>query len=240
MIIAANLKTNFTRAKTSEYLNEVESFLNQTSISQEILVFPATSSLNKHEGKVTVGAQNAYAVENGAFTGEIGNEQLKEFNIKTILVGHSERRHVLGEKQDTLVQKFNFYKDLGFKIVYCIGESLEIREAGDKVMMDYLISQFDGIDLEYENLIVAYEPVWAIGTGVTPTLEDIESVHLKLKKKCSAPLLYGGSVKVSNANDVLALNGVDGVLVGSAALCSEDFCSMIEYAQKIENNKGKI
>jgi triosephosphate isomerase len=240
MIIAANLKTNFTRAKTSEYLNEVESFVNKTSISQEILVFPATSSLNKHEGKVTVGAQNAYAVENGAFTGEIGNEQLEEFSIKTILIGHSERRHVLGEKQDTLVHKFNFYKDLGFKIVYCIGESLEIREAGDTVMMDYLISQLDGIDLEYENLIVAYEPVWAIGTGVTPTLEDIESVHLKLKKKCSAPLLYGGSVKVSNANDVLALNGVDGVLVGSGALCSEDFCSMIEYAQKIENNKGKI
>lgn len=236
MIIAANLKTNFTRLKTTEYLSELENYLNKNSISQEVLVFPATSSLNPHTGSVTVGAQNAYAVENGAFTGEIGNEHLEEFAIKTILIGHSERRHILGEAQETIVEKFNFYKELGFKIVYCIGESLQIREAGDNVMMNYLSSQFDGIDLDYENLIVAYEPVWAIGTGVTPTLEDIESVHLKLKEKCSAPLLYGGSVKVTNAKDVLALNGVDGILVGSAALYADHFCTMIDYAQKLEVN----
>lgn len=240
MIIAANLKTNLTRLKTTEYLSELENYLNKYSISQEVLVFPATSSLNPHKGKVTVGVQNAYAVENGAFTGEIGHEHIEEFGIKTILIGHSERRHVLKEEQDTIVEKFNFYKNLGFKIVYCIGESLQIREAGEKVMMNYLFSQFDGIDLEYENLIVAYEPVWAIGTGLTPTLEDIESIHLKLKEKFKAPLLYGGSVKVTNANEVLALDGVDGVLVGSAALYVEHFCTMIEYAQKIENNKGKI
>ena len=236
MIIAANLKTNFTRVKTTEYLTELEDYLTKNSISQEVLVFPATSSLNPHVGKVTVGAQNAYAVENGAFTGEIGNEHLEEFGIKTILIGHSERRHILGEEQDTIVEKFNFYKDKGFKIVYCIGESLQIREAGQKVMMSYLTSQFDGIDLDYENLIIAYEPVWAIGTGVTPTLDDIKSVHLKLKEKCSAPLLYGGSVKVTNANEVLALDGVDGILVGSAALYAEHFCTMIDYAQNIEMN----
>ncbi|QOY52442.1 triose-phosphate isomerase [Candidatus Sulfurimonas baltica] len=237
MIIAANLKTNLTREKTDKYINEVENFLNQHGISQEVLVFPALSSLNLHVGKVTVGAQNAYPAQNGAFTGEIGNEQLEEFNIKTILIGHSERRHVIGETQAEVVKKFNFYKELGFKIVYCIGESLQIREAGDKVMMNYLSSQFEGIDLEYENLILAYEPVWAIGTGLTPTLEDIESLHLKLKEQCKAPLLYGGSVKVSNAEEVLALNGVDGVLVGGASLNSDDFCTMVKYAQNIENNK---
>jgi len=235
MIIAANLKTNFTRVKTAEYLKELEEYLSLHSINQEVLVFPAMSSLNPHDGKVIVGAQNAYGVENGAFTGEIGSEHLDEFAIKTILIGHSERRHILGETQEVIIEKFNYYKNLGYKIVYCIGESLQIREAGHKVMMDYLVSQFDGIDLDYENLIVAYEPVWAIGTGLTPTLEDITSLHVELKSTCKAPLLYGGSVKVTNAKEVLALDGVDGVLVGSAALYAEHFCSMIQYAQDLEN-----
>lgn len=233
MIIAANLKTNLTRVETTKYVGALESFIETNNISQEVLVFPAASSLNAHSGKVVVGTQNAYAAENGAYTGEIGLDHLNEFGIKTILIGHSERRHVLGETQDTVVDKFNFYKNQGFKIVYCIGESLQIREAGHKVMMNYLYSQFDGIDLDYENLIVAYEPVWAIGTGLTPTLEDIESVHLELKKKCKASLLYGGSVKVTNAKEVLALNGVDGILVGSAALYIEHFCTMIDYAQEL-------
>jgi len=236
MIIAANLKTNFTRVKTAEYLKELEEYLSLHSINQEVLVFPAMSSLNPHDGKVIVGAQNAYGVENGAFTGEIGSEHLDEFAIKTILIGHSERRHILGETQEVIIEKFNYYKNLGYKIVYCIGESLQIREAGHKVMMDYLVSQFDGIDLDYENLIVAYEPVWAIGTGLTPTLEDITSLHVELKSTCKAPLLYGGSVKVTNAKEVLALDGVDGVLVGSAALYAEHFCSMIQYAQDLENS----
>jgi triosephosphate isomerase len=236
MIIAANLKTNLTRVKTAEYLAELERYLTSKDINQEVLVFPAMSSLNKHDGQVILGAQNAYGVANGAFTGEIGSEHLDEFDIKTILIGHSERRHILGESQEVIVEKFNYYKDLGYKIVYCIGESLEIREASKKTMMDYLHSQFDGIDLNYENLIVAYEPVWAIGTGLTPTLEDITSLHVELKSTCKAPLLYGGSVKVTNAKEVLALDGVDGILVGSAALYAEHFCNMIEFAQELDNN----
>ena len=100
MIIAANLKTNFTRVKTTKYIQEIENFIKQNSISQEVLVFPTSSSLNLHNGKVVVGVQNAYATVNGAFTGEIGQEQLEEFEIKTILIGHSERRHVLGETQE--------------------------------------------------------------------------------------------------------------------------------------------
>ncbi len=235
MIIAANLKTNLTRKQTTEYVNVLEDFLNKNSINQEVLVFPATSSINAHSGKVTIGAQNAYATQNGAFTGEIGLDHLEEFEIKTILIGHSERRHVLGESQEELVKKFNFYRELGFKIVYCVGEPLEIREAGNEPMMEYISAQYEGIDTEYENLIIAYEPVWAIGTGLTPTLEDIQTIHKDLKQKSSAPLLYGGSVKVTNANDVLALSSVDGILVGSAALYVEHFCRMCEYAQNIEN-----
>lgn len=236
MIIAANLKTNLTRKQTNEYVNELDEYIQAHNITQEVLVFPAMSSLDSHNANVTIGAQNAYATNNGAFTGEIGLNHLEEFNIKTILIGHSERRHILGETQDELVKKFNFYKELGFKIVYCIGEPLEIRESGDDNMMKYLSAQYDGIDVNYENLIIAYEPVWAIGTGLTPTLDDIQNIHTQLKEKSKAPLLYGGSVKVTNAKEVLALNNVDGILVGSAALYAEHFCSMISYAQELDKN----
>lgn len=233
MIIAANLKTNFTRKQTTEYVNELESYIKDNDIAQEVLVFPATSSLNLHKGNVIVGAQNAYPTQDGAFTGEIGLAHLNEFEIKTILIGHSERRHILGETQEELVVKFNYYKDLGFRIVYCVGEPLAKREASKDEMMQYISSQYEGIDTNYENLIIAYEPVWAIGTGLTPTLEDIQTIHSDLKEKSSAPLLYGGSVKVTNAKEVLELNNVDGVLVGSAALYAEHFCTMISYAQEL-------
>jgi triosephosphate isomerase len=234
MIIAANLKTNLTREKTTRYIKEIENFIIKNSISQEILVFPATTSLNLHVGNVTIGAQNAYPTINGAFTGEIGYEQLEEFGIKTILIGHSERRHIIGETQEALVKKFNFYKELGFKIIYCVGEPLDVREAGHETMMKYISKQYEGIDTSYEKLIIAYEPVWAIGTGLTPTLEDIVAIHKELKEKSDAPLLYGGSVKVTNAKEVLALDGVDGILVGSAALYADHFCTMCEYAQNLE------
>ena len=235
MIIAANLKTNFTRKQTTQYINELENYVKDNNITQEILVFPATSSLNSHSGDIVVGAQNAYAIKNGAFTGEIGLDHLDEFGIKTILIGHSERRHILGETQEELIKKFNFYKELGFKIIYCIGEPLEKRESSNEDMMRYISAQYDGIDTNYKNLIIAYEPVWAIGTGLTPTLEDIELMHTALKEKSTAPLLYGGSVKVTNAKDVLDVKNVDGILVGSAALNSKDFSTMIKYAQDLEN-----
>ncbi len=239
MIIAANLKTNLTRKQTSEYIEELENYLKKSDSTQEVLVFPATSSLDSFDGGVTVGAQNAYATKNGAFTGEIGLDHLDEFSIKTILIGHSERRHILGETQTTIIEKFNFYKNLGFKIVYCVGEPLEKREAGKDEMMEYISSQYEGIDTEYENLIIAYEPVWAIGTGLTPTLEDIQQIHSELKIKSKAPLLYGGSVKVTNAKEVLALENVDGILVGSAALYAEHFCSMISYADQLTNKQER-
>ena len=233
MIIAANLKTNLTRKETNEYLQELETYVKANSISQEVLVFPAMSSLDHNKTSIVVGAQNAYPAKEGAFTGEIGTVHLDEFGIKTILIGHSERRHILGETQEMLVEKFNYYKELGYKILYCVGEPLEKREAGKEEMMEYIQSQYEGIDSEYENLIIAYEPVWAIGTGLTPSLQDIEEIHTALKEKSKAPLLYGGSVKVSNAKEVLALKNVDGVLVGSAALYAEHFCSMIGFGEEL-------
>lgn len=235
MIIAANLKTNLTRTETGKYLDSLEHFLKSHAIDQKVLVFPAMTSLQAHSGKVRVGAQNAYPTQNGAFTGEIGLDHLKEFGINTILIGHSERRHILGESKESIVEKFNYYKELGFEIIYCIGEPLDVREEGEEATLSYLDAQYEGIDTSYEKLIIAYEPVWAIGTGKVPTLEDIESLHTKLKERSASPLLYGGSVKVSNAKEILALSHVDGVLVGGAALYVDHLSTMCMYAQELEN-----
>ena len=236
MIIAANLKTNLTRSATCSYIQELQKFADVSS--SDVLVFPAMTSLDSFETKnITIGAQNAYPTQNGAFTGEIGLEQLDEFGIKTILIGHSERRHILGESQEFLAQKFHYFKEKGFKIVFCVGEPKEIREASKQTMLTYIKKQYEGIDSDYENLIIAYEPVWAIGTGLTPTLEDIEDIHAELKKISSAPLLYGGSVKVNNAKDVLSVKNVDGILVGSAALYAEHFGKMIQYSDELDKTK---
>lgn len=234
MIIAANLKTNLTRSATHKYIQEIEKVA--TDSSAEVIVFPAMTSLDSYRvDSLIVGAQNAYPTINGAFTGEIGMEQLDEFGINTVLIGHSERRHILGESQEFLVEKFNYFKEKNFKIVYCVGEPKSIREAGKVEMLTYISKQYEGIDTEYENLIIAYEPVWAIGTGLTPTLEDIEDIHTELKQKSQAPLLYGGSVKVNNAKDVLDTKNVDGVLVGSAALNAVDFNAMIRFSDEVLN-----
>ncbi|SFV74792.1 Triosephosphate isomerase [hydrothermal vent metagenome] len=233
MIIAANLKTNFTRQKTVDYVAQLEKYIKENEITQKVFVFPAMSSLYHHTNSaVTLGAQNAYPTYNGAFTGEIGDEQLQEFEIKTLLIGHSERRHILGETQEMIIKKFNYYKELGFEIVYCVGEPLEVRKQGQEATLEYIEQQYKGIDTTYEKLIIAYEPVWAIGTGLTPTMQDIASIHTALKAKSSAPLLYGGSVKVNNAKEILSIENVDGILVGSAALNKDDFIQMIEFAQK--------
>jgi len=233
MIIAANLKTNFTRKETASYIEEVGKCAQNSA--QKVMVFPAMTSLDNYLTPLTIGVQNAYPTLNGAYTGEIGLEQLQEFEIKTILIGHSERRHILGESQAFIAEKFEYFKDQGFEIVYCVGEPKDVRDAGSEATLEYIAKQYEGIDTTYEKLIIAYEPVWAIGTGLTPTLKDIEIIHAELKKKSTAPLLYGGSVKITNAKEFLALDNVDGVLVGSAALYAEHFCTMVEYADELEN-----
>ncbi len=224
MIFAANFKTNHTRTSTKEYLATLESLAQNSS--DEFYLFPPLSALQSHIGKITIGSQNAYPTKKGAFTGEIGLEQLKEFEIRTILIGHSERRVLLSESQDFIAKKFDFFKNNGFKIIYCIGEPLEIREEDELKVIEFLAEQFNGIDTSYENLIVAYEPIWAIGTGVSATNEQIASTHQAIKTICDKPLLYGGSVNAANIKDILKIPNVDGVLVGSASLDPQNFFSL--------------
>ncbi len=234
MLIAANFKTNKTRRQTQEYYRAAAGFIAENAIACEAMIFPPATALDRYEGTISVGAQNAFAVENGAYTGEIGLEQLDEFAIKTILIGHSERRHILGESQELLVEKFNYFKAQGFTIVYCIGEPLEVREEGSEALMAYLDDQLEGIDLEYENLIIAYEPVWAIGSGLTPSANEVELIHTALRQKIASPILYGGSVKTSNAEELLSLNNVDGALIGSGALNVEDYCEILSIAESLK------
>lgn len=239
MILCANFKANKTRQETRAYMAVVESFVSANDISDTVIVFPPFTALEHDPRNVLIGVQNAYPVINGAYTGEIALEQLDEFGIKTILIGHSERRHVIGETQEQVAAKFRFFAEQGFVIVYCVGEPLEIREAGNEVLMAYIEKQFEGIDLSYPDLILAYEPVWAIGTGLTPLNRDIEVLHGALREKTSAPLLYGGSVKVENIGEIMVLENVDGVLVGSAALSANDFCEMIALSAELNMKKGE-
>ena len=232
MIVAANFKTNKTRSQTRDYMDEVNAYIREYNVESDIMVFPPATALDNYGEGLTQGAQNAYAAESGAFTGEIGLEQLKEFGIKTILLGHSERRHILGESQEEIAFKFAYFQSLGYQIVYCIGEKLETRKAGEEALMQYIETQLAGIDMEYENLVIAYEPVWAIGTGLVPSNEDIASIHNSLRGKTSRPLLYGGSVKVNNMAEIIATDNVDGVLVGGASLYAQNFCEMIKIAEE--------
>lgn len=239
MILCANFKANKTRQETRSYMAVVESFMSANEIDETVIVFPPFTALEHLPRNVLIGVQNAYPANNGAYTGEITLEQLEEFEIKTILIGHSERRHILGEIQEQIAAKFRFFAENGFVIVYCVGEPLEIRQQGDESLMKYIDAQFEGIDLSYPDLIIAYEPVWAIGTGLTASNEEIKAVHSALRQKIAAPLLYGGSVKVENVGEIMALPDVDGVLVGSASLSAHDFCEMVAQAVELNETKGE-
>ena len=228
MIYAANFKTNHTRKSTENYIVELNEKLGAKKPEDTVYIFPPSSALNDYAGDFTIGTQNAYPAHNGAFTGEIGVEQLDEFGIKTILIGHSERREYMFESQEKVAQKFAFFQEQDFEIIYCIGEPLSIREKGFESVMQYLLAQFEGIDIHYDKLIVAYEPIWAIGTGRSATVEEISTTHRALKKAINdKPLLYGGSAKPANIKEITSIAGVDGVLVGSASLDAGSFSEMV-------------
>jgi triosephosphate isomerase (TIM) len=235
MIIASNFKTNHTRKSTALFVNEVNDYMKENNISSEVYVFPTATSLDSFNtvSNFSIGAQNAYPTVAGSFTGEIGTSQLDEFGIKTILIGHSERRHILGETQNKIAKKYDFYKELGYKIIYCIGEPLEVKNKGLEQTLEYIYEQFNEIDTKYENLILAYEPVWAIGTGITATNDDIENIHRAIKEKFPKPLLYGGSVKVENVRELCQIPNVDGALIGTASWKTEDFIQILENTKDL-------
>lgn len=222
MIFAANLKCNHTRSSFKLYANTLNEAIK--NINDEIIVFPPSIAFLEDELNFIQGTQNFYPCVNGAFTGEIGKMHLDEFGINCVLIGHSERR-ALGD-ENLIKAKFDFAKEHGFKIIFCIGEDLEIKNQNKT--LEFLEKQLKMIDLNYENLIIAYEPIYSIGSGVSATKEDISKVLEFIASLSKVPLLYGGSVNENNIKEILAINHCSGVLVGSAALKVENFIKLIK------------
>jgi len=181
MIIASNFKTNHTRASSREFIELIASI----STSHEVRVFVPFTALDLFQLPlhVKVGVQNFYPAQKGAFTGEIGAMHLEEFGVQSVLIGHSERRHIIKESNGLIGEKYAFAMEKGWEIIYCIGEPKEVRLQGDKAVMDYVDAQLEGVDLSYDKLILAYEPVWAIGTGLSASLEQISSTHQAIKSR---------------------------------------------------------
>jgi len=191
-------------------------------------------------GNVHVAAQNCYTEKSGAFTGEISPEMIKDVGATWVLTGHSERRHVMGESDEFVSAKTKFALDCGLSVVPCIGEKLEEREAGQT--MDVCARQMKAIAAkvtDWSKVVIAYEPVWAIGTGKTATPDQAQEVHQQLRAWLSSNvsdavaqstrIVYGGSVKGSNAKELAAKPDIDGFLVGGASLKPE-FIEIINAA----------
>ncbi|MDR2635623.1 MAG: triose-phosphate isomerase [Campylobacteraceae bacterium] len=237
MILAANFKANHTRESTASYLEALNLFLDAYQTSCDVRVFPAISSLFRDDlySHIKLGAQNFYPAVSGAYTGEIGAQQLGEFGVKSVLIGHSERRVTLKETQEFIAKKFAFAKENGWEIIYCIGEPKDVRDNGFEAVMEYLWSEFDGVDIDYDRFCVAYEPIWAIGTGVSAKALDIAQVLDALKSRLhSTALLYGGSVNAENLSSIISLTSCGGALIGNAALDAANFCKLIQIAQNVQ------
>ena len=222
MKFLANLKCNHTRESFREYAKILDENL---SANDDVSVFAPASAFDEKRHIFRLGAQNFYPCESGAFTGEIGKAMLDEFEIKDVLIGHSERREILKESEELLRAKFDFAAKNGWNVIYCIGENLSTNESG--ATKEFLSRQLENIDLGYKNLVIAYEPIWAIGTGKSAGIEQIDEVLSFLKTKANVPLLYGGSVNAANIADITGIKSCDGVLVGTASWDANNFLNLI-------------
>lgn len=247
-MVAGNWKMN--GVKNS--LNEVESLKNLMAMNGEsecdILICPPFTILSDmvkaaEQSGVHVGAQNCHANKSGAHTGDISPVMLSDAGATHVIVGHSERRADHGESDAVVLEKAKAVVEEGMVAIVCIGETHAERKAGKT--LDVVLGQLAGsvpLDAKPFTVVVAYEPVWAIGTGLTPTVEDIAEVHGAIRKSLVARfsdvgngfrILYGGSVKATNASILMAVTNVNGALVGGASLKAEDFEGIINaYREK--------
>ena len=215
--------------------NLPENLTCQCAVIPPSIFIPQAAELLKNS-QIQLGAQNIYPADKGAYTGEISAPMLKEYNCNYVLVGHSERRHILGESDKFVAQKFQHAKANGLTPVLCIGETLEEREDGlteEVIARQLLAITADSATSAFNGCIIAYEPVWAIGTGKTATPEQAQEVHSFIRgfiNSKSTPILYGGSVNDSNAQTLFSAQDVDGGLVGGAALDAVKFSKIIAAA----------
>lgn len=237
-IVAGNWKMHGTRSSVAELLLGLKA--GQDQFECEMLVFPPYVFLEQVEETlgdtaISWGAQDlAVATGPGAFTGEVSGEMLREFGCSHVLVGHSERRSLFGDNDDVVAKKFVAAKEYGLVPVLCVGETLAEREAGttEQVVARQLDAVIASDVSALNDAIIAYEPVWAIGTGVSASAEQAQAVHAFIRQYIaqkdqklgeSISILYGGSVKGDNAREIFQMPDVDGGLVGGASLQAETF-----------------
>src|SRR5829696_1255987 len=231
MLIAGNWKMYKTASETGEFCRALRDALDALE-GVEVAVCPSFTGLAPAVQalagtEIAVAAQNVHWEAEGAFTGEVSAPMLADLGVYGAIVGHSERRQYFGETDETVARRAAAALDAGLSVIACVGELEEERERGETD--DVLRRQLSALEA-HDNLVIAYEPVWAIGTGKTATPELAQEAHAFVKSLLDAPVLYGGSVKVDNAAELLAQPDVDGALVGGASLEVDSFVAICRAA----------
>ena len=243
--IAGNWKMNMLPNETIEFITKIEPMVKDTE-NEVILCVPFTDifyAVNAAQGtNIKIGAENMHWEEKGAYTGEVSGQMLKSVGVEYVIIGHSERRAYFNETDETVNKKIKSALALELKPIVCVGETLEQREAGKE--KDVVTSQtekaFEGLTAEdAKKIIVAYEPIWAIGTGKTATPDDANNTIIYIREKLielygeetakAIPIQYGGSVKASNAKELFGMSDIDGALIGGASLKADEFISIVNY-----------
>jgi triosephosphate isomerase len=242
-IVAGNWKMNNGLQETKLLINELKTEVNHCEC--DVMIAPSFVCLQTAidlltNNDIEVVSQNVHQEENGAYTGEVSAKMLSSIGVKTLIIGHSERREYFNETHDMLKHKVDTSLEKSMKIIFCFGEQLKDRKTNNhSTIISNQISEslFHLNSSDWDNIILAYEPVWAIGTGETASSEQVQEMHSFIRnfiaQKYNAELaqnvsiLYGGSVKPSNAKEIFSMEDVDGGLIGGASLNSKDFFSIV-------------
>jgi triosephosphate isomerase (TIM) len=250
LFIAGNWKLNNTAAETKATIADLVSKLSSFDGSFDVALFPSFLSISAAQeaaagSVVKIGSQNVHFAATGAYTGEVSAAMLKEAGIEHVIIGHSERRQYFGETDETVNLRTKAALEAGLKPFTCIGETLEEREADYKAVLKRQLNEgLVGLTNEQmKEVVVAYEPVWAIGTGVTATAELAQETHAYVRAEIAAMfnqevadaviIQYGGSVKPANVVELMSCEDIDGALVGGASLKAEDFSALILNAATV-------
>lgn len=237
IVIAGNWKMFKTQAESQEFLQGFMPTLQETPEEREVvLCVPFTDlsalSMNLHGSLVQLGAQNVHWEESGAYTGEISGPMLTEIGVRYVIVGHSERRQYFGETDTTVNLRLKAAQKYGLTPILCVGETKQQRDAGETELLIMTQLEKDLVDVDQTNLVIAYEPIWAIGTGDTCEAKEANRVIGLIRSQLTnpnVPIQYGGSVKPNNIDEIMAQPEIDGALVGGASLEAADFARIVNY-----------
>ncbi|OKH29348.1 triose-phosphate isomerase [Chroogloeocystis siderophila] len=237
IVIAGNWKMYKTQAESLEFLQEFMPSLEHTPEAREVVLcapFTALSLISKnlHGSRVQLGAQNVHWEVQGAYTGEIAAPMLTEIGVRYAIIGHSERRQFFGETDETVNKRLITAQAHGLTPILCVGETKQQRDAGETEALISIQLEKDLVKVDQQNLIIAYEPIWAIGTGDTCEASEANRVIGLIRSQLNypdTPIQYGGSVKPNNIDEIMAQPEIDGVLVGGASLEPSSFARIVNY-----------